>query len=335
MGSLGPREGASIHSSLKFDGTADYYLRVNIVTSRYDSPLGCGTHSEWRPPHLKGLVDVIWHFAGPTTTPYKRILPNGRVEILVNLGESYRIIKGAGTEVLRAAWIGGLLTSPQVIEQPARQNVLGIRMRPGAAFALLAMPMRELTGFQVTLHDVIGDAASELAERCAEAGSVSQVFSRAARWVADRVREAPAVDPAIAWSVARIEEQGGAVPIGELRERTGLSKTRLAASFRDQIGAAPKLYARLIRFGRVTEKLQRGAGSLVDVAIDAGFYDQPHMNAEFRELGGLSPLEFIAARYPVGDGTTAHAAPPAVQIGSLKQMNRVGAGPKSPNRKAA
>jgi AraC-like DNA-binding protein len=298
---------------LKFNRVGDYYSSVTIVTSRYDSPLGVGTYSEWHPPNLRGLVDTVWHFSGPTTSPYKRILPNGRVELLVNLGESYRIIKGAGTPVLRAAWIGGLLTSPQVIEQPARQNVLGIRLYPTAAHTLLAVPMREITDLQVALDDLIDHAASELAERCAEAASVRQLFLCAARWMSERVSDARRIDPAIAWSAARIEAHGGVVPIAELRERIGLSKTRFAASFRDRIGVAPKLYARLVRFGRATEMLQRGAGSLVDVVLAAGFYDQPHMNAEFRELGGLTPLDFIAARHPVGDGTTARADPPGAR----------------------
>jgi AraC-like DNA-binding protein len=173
--------------------------------------------------------------------------------------------------------------------------------------------MSEITGFQVALDDLIGRAAGELVGRCAEAKSTRQLFRCVAEWISERVIHARGVDPAIAWSVARIEDHGGALPIGELRRRTGLSKTRLAASFRDQVGVPPKLYARLVRFRRATEMLQRGPASLVDTALEAGFYDQPHMNAEFRELGGLTPLDFIAARHPVGDGNTARADPPGAR----------------------
>jgi AraC-like DNA-binding protein len=42
-----------------------------------------------------------------------------------------------------------------------------------------------------------------------------------------------------------------------------------------------------------------GEGTLADVALAAGYYDQPHMNGEFRELSGFSPREFLATvRYP-------------------------------------
>ena len=79
----------------------------------------------------------------------------------------------------------------------------------------------------------------------------------------------------------------------------------MAATFREQLGLAPKLYARVVRFGRVLGMLQPGTEPLIEVALTAGYYDQPHMNADFRELGGLVPREFLAARHPVGDGTTA------------------------------
>jgi AraC-like DNA-binding protein len=53
--------------------------------------------------------------------------------------------------------------------------------------------------------------------------------------------------------------------------------------------------------------LQRG-GAIADAALSAGFYDQPHMNADFREFAGMTPAQFVAAsRYP----NTASLAEPA------------------------
>jgi transcriptional regulator GlxA family with amidase domain len=79
-----------------------------------------------------------------------------------------------------------------------------------------------------------------------------------------------------------------------------MSKSRLVSRFRDQVGVTPKVYSRLIRFRRACAMLDAGGASLADVAVAAGYYDQPHMNAEFRELAGLTPREFLAVRYPGG-----------------------------------
>lgn len=55
------------------------------------------------------------------------------------------------------------------------------------------------------------------------------------------------------------------------------------------------------------DQLGTGEAKLADVALDAGYCDQAHMNAEFRDFAGISPTEFPAARYPDGSGNTARA----------------------------
>jgi AraC-like DNA-binding protein len=111
--------------------------------------------------------------------------------------------------------------------------------------------------------------------------------------------------------VAQLDACGGATPIAVMRGRTGLSDTRLVEAFRDQVGLAPKLDGRVVRFHRALGQLQSGGPvRLTDVALDAQFYDQAHMNAEFRVLGGVTHRAFLAAPHPVGDGSTIGEGPP-------------------------
>jgi AraC-like DNA-binding protein len=277
---------------------------VQHVTTRNEGPFGCWTSTHLRPPHLAGLVDQIWYSEGTTTFAGERIFPNGKVEIAVVLSEPYRLVEGAGPRLLTAT-VSGLQSHPLVIEGPSRHRVLGIRLRAAGAYAVLARPMAELSDLTVELCDVLGREARELADRCHDARSPEACLGIAAAWVSARVARTRGVDPAIAAVAAEIERARGDVSIAWLRERTGVSRARFAATFREQIGLAPKLYARIARFHRVLATLQQGGGTLADVALDAGYYDQPHMNADFRELAGVSPSEFIAARYPSGDGSTA------------------------------
>ena len=263
------------------------------------------TYREWRPVHLAGLVELVWYYQGPSSHPRKRIFPNGRVEVLVNLGQPYRTLVGTGVRWLKTGCLSGLHAGPMVIEQPARQDVLGVRLHPAGARALIASPMREVTDTHLDLADLFGRSADELVERCQEVTSLEERVRLAASWVESRVRGARPADPAIGWCAARIEGTAGSVPIAELRAQTGLSKTRLLAGFRDHVGVAPKLFARIVRFRRVLKTLQSGTQPLAQVALDAGYYDQPHMNAEFGELAGITPMQFLAHRHPVGDGTTA------------------------------
>jgi AraC-like DNA-binding protein len=268
-----------------------------IVTTDYDSALGCWTSSLWQPPHLARFVERFWYSAGTTSVSRERLLPNGLVELAICMAEPHRLVEGAGTKTLRLC-LTGLQTGPMVIEHPGYHRVLGLRLHPAGAYALLSLPMGEVSGLTVDLRDLLGEAANELAERCHETVSVERCFHVAADWVAERVVRSRALDPRIAWSVGRIEQSSGQVPIGELREFTGLSKTRLASVFRDQVGVLPKVYSRIVRYRRALALLDCEAPSLAEVALQAGYYDQSHMTTQFRELGGLTPREFVATRYP-------------------------------------
>jgi len=285
---------------------------MRIETARGFTPLGAWSYSTWRPPQLDGLVDHVWAYEGPSIHRRKRVFPNGRVELLLNFGDRYRVLEGGDPAICRSAWIGGPQTGPMVIEQPAQQQVLGVRLRPAGARAIVACPLHELTGLSVDLADVVGQAAGELLERCHAAASLAHRFRLVAEWISRCFLRAHGIDDAVAWAVAQLDASGGTVPIAALRERTGLSKAQLVQAFRDEVGLPPKLYGRVVRFHQTLALLQSaGAGRLTDVALDARFYDQPHMNAEFRALGGLTPREFLALRHPVGDGSTAGDGPSA------------------------
>jgi hypothetical protein len=241
---------------------------MKLDTIAGDLPCGGWRYSAWRPAHLAWAVDHVWQFEGPTAHRRKRIFPNGMLELLVNFVEPYRFVAERGR--LPAVSLTGMQSGPLLIDQPAHQSVLGVRLRPLGAYALLGRPLRELSGLVVALDEPLGRAADELAGRAADAVSVEARFQRVAEWLSVRLAHGRRGEEAITWAAMRIEASGGGVPIAELRARTGLSKARLAGTFRDQIGLTPKLYARLVLFRRVLAVVQNGDPRLSEVALATG-----------------------------------------------------------------
>jgi AraC-like DNA-binding protein len=274
-----------------------------IEIQTHDSPLGRWTIAGWHPAHLAGIVDGIWYFEGFVGLPRERIFPDGRTDLIVHLGPRYGQVEGAGrVERYPRVCLSGILLRSNLIEAPPGEcAVLGVRLHPVGAYALLGRPLHDFAGITVDLSDLVASASAELAERCTKPASPEGRLRAAAGWIAERVARATGADPAVAWTAAEIERQGGAVSIAALRDRTGWSKSRLAERFKEQIGVAPKVLARIVRFRRALVRLHRQGeeGSLADLALRSGYYDQPHFNAEFRELAGFSPGEYLAAsRYP-------------------------------------
>jgi len=122
-------------------------------------------------------------------------------------------------------------------------------------------------------------------------------FPFAVAWLAARILPDRSGLDATAHRIARrIAATAGSRPVGPLRVDAGLSDARLVGLFREQVGVTPKCYARIHRFAHALSLLSRPGASLAGVALEAGYYDQPHMNAEFRRMARLTPGEFLAAR---------------------------------------
>jgi AraC-like DNA-binding protein len=261
-------------------------------------------YREQQPVQLAAHVDRIWFFEGPTACVHKRIFPNGKVELLVNMAEPYRVAEGMDGEQLPDACLTGLLAGPLVIAQPAWQRVLGVRLRPAGVLALFGTPVGELSGRAVDLEALHGRDARALMERCRHAPTADGCLALARSWLEERLRQ-PSRPPApeVLWAARRIEGAGGAIATEALRRDAGFSKARWARTFQAQVGLTPKLYARVVRLSRWLSTVQQG--DPLARAVAQGFYDQPHMAGEVRRLTGLTPRQVLSRRHPVGDGSTA------------------------------
>jgi len=283
-----------------------------MITRSVDGPLGRWRHSSCRPSHLAGLVEDVWLFDGVLTNRRERTFPNGLLEIFVHLGERYRLVEDGGAArnwLCPSSCVTGLQLGHLVVEAPAtRVAVLGVKLTPAGAYAIFARPMHEITRLTVDVSDLIGAASRELSEECGTATSDEACLRAAVAWIDARLGRGVRLDPAVEWMSAEIRRRHGAVSIASLRERTGWSKSRLASIFLQQVGVAPKQLARLARFNRVLRRLHTAPAPLSELSMACGYYDQPHMTAEFRELSGLTPTEFAGAiRYPLSVNVAEHA----------------------------
>ena len=86
----------------------------------------------------------------------------------------------------------------------------------------------------------------------------------------------------------------------ELVRDAGWSRRHFTSRFTRATGLRPKAFARVLRFQRAKELLVRPDASLAAIALDAGYYDQAHLNRDFRAFAGCTPTELMARRLPAG-----------------------------------
>jgi AraC-like DNA-binding protein len=79
--------------------------------------------------------------------------------------------------------------------------------------------------------------------------------------------------------------------LNDLADLVGVNRYYLARSFKKCYNISPLLYQRNIRFNYAKEELKKNV-SLIDLALDLGYYDQSHFTNDFTAFTGTSPGEY-------------------------------------------
>ena len=88
---------------------------------------------------------------------------------------------------------------------------------------------------------------------------------------------------------SRLDES---VSLSRVAREVGVHPVYFAAAFRRFHGCSPGQYLRRKRFERARHLISNPDVSLAQVAIDAGFSDQSHLNRVFRRFTGMTPGQY-------------------------------------------
>ncbi|MDZ7729653.1 MAG: helix-turn-helix domain-containing protein [Dehalococcoidia bacterium] len=178
-----------------------------------------------------------------------------------------------------------------------------VDFRPLGARMLLGMPLHELTNQAVTVEDALGPDGRILAEKLRAAPTWDACFDLLDAFITARLATAQPVPEGIAWALARLRRNDPDTTIGGLADALGVSHRALIAMFRDYIGLTPRMVARVARFRRTVETIDRERpASLADLAVDCGYYDQSHLHRDFRQFAGMTPAEYVRRLAPDNGG---------------------------------
>jgi AraC-like DNA-binding protein len=250
----------------------------------------------------------------------RREVPSGEVVLIIGFGPELEATyprAAPGRAIRVRSFVAGLHDTHCIVESPGTQSGIQLNLTPLGAHVLLGVPMHQLTNRVVDLEALLGRDAGLMVEMLHEAPDWAARFEILDRALVRRLEAARPASPDVAWAWRRLIESRGRLPVGELCEELGCSRKHMLRRFNEQIGMAPKTYARVLRFQRAAHLLghrdgeswvdetERGIGdemSWGEIALECGYFDQAHMNRDFREFAGASPGELKASLLPDGGG---------------------------------
>ncbi len=230
---------------------------------------------------LQEHVVCYWRRSAGLQESMARVLPDGCVDVI--------------WENERSPYIAGPATEALISRLEAGGEIVGVRLRPGAAHRLLGVSAGELRDQRVPLRDVWSQERSlaweEVAERETLGERLRAIEAAVERRLAVTEDDDPNVSRAIAWLAGRpsgrVEELAGLIGIGERQIRR---------RFERAVGYGPKRLHRIMRLQYLLWLAERGGESprdLAGLALTAGYADQAHMTREVAALSGVTPVQLL------------------------------------------
>jgi AraC-like DNA-binding protein len=263
------------------------------------SPIPAGYFEHDPPADLAGDVVCFWtRLPEPETAPESRIhrvLPDGCVDIVIGFGGD--AASGRRLEVTEAIGVGAM-TRPIVIAGEMPDFYVGVRFRPGRAMSALGVPGSELTDDRIA-YSSISEASDADLEMLSGLESNEERLAAVVALVRRRLVGASQIPFSVRAAVQRITVANGNLRVAGLAGDIGITRQQLARQFAMHVGVTPKTFARVMRGRAALARADAARAAYprdVDwsaIALDLGYYDQPHFIDDFKALTGMTPSRWV------------------------------------------
>jgi AraC-like DNA-binding protein len=251
---------------------------------------------------LNTCIRSLWYARMPQASHSReRILPTGRVQIILNLARDFLLDCPEGAEPSRQSpsLIVGARSVYEIIDTSDMADLIGIVFEPGGFPPFVGDCADLFSNRSVDLGCVWGNAAPSLRDRLRELATPQARLHSLEQFLLLKFNDRMTRHPVVNFALSRFRRAPGMATVHEVARSTGWSERRFSQIFREQVGFSPKVFARIVRFQRAVQQLHNGIDlPWAELALDCGFYDQSHFANEFRAFSGIDATTYSAGARP-------------------------------------
>lgn len=221
-----------------------------------------------------------------------RVLPNTSLAIAFRCKGNVNYIRENRYDNLPISTISGIRKSVRLINYSEQTVTIVILFKEAGAKAFFKEPLHELFEESVSLDNFIPQKKIAIIEELlAEAKTNNQKIAIIEQFLLSRLHDYKP-DKLISAAIAIIQSKKGVIKIKELADTLYISQDAFEKRFRKTIGSSPKQFCYVVRIKSIIDQKQDNQ-NLIDLAFDAGYFDQPHFNKDFKLFTGQTPSEFF------------------------------------------
>jgi AraC-like DNA-binding protein len=195
------------------------------------------------------------------------------------------------------AFVWGVGTTRTSHELRGRGWVLGTRFLPGGFRPFAGVAVGTITDRVVPLREIVGrEEADALERRVREEGATPARIAHVEAFLRSRAAGPDARVEEVAGIVRLLLDEPEITRVDQLAARCHVSPRTLQRLFHEYVGVSPKWVVQRQRLHTAAERIaERPDVDLAALAIDLGYFDQPHFIKEFKGVVGRTPAEYAAA----------------------------------------
>ncbi|MBR0599367.1 helix-turn-helix domain-containing protein [Sinanaerobacter chloroacetimidivorans] len=235
---------------------------------------------------LYGIVSDFYQFDSTSSIGEVCVIPDGCIDLL------FRYDRNGVTMTLE-----GYHRKKVVIPINQVGSAFGVRFVPGGLMNVIKVQTSDLIGSQIPLTDVVKkDLLLDLMENAQDFGERIDFISR---YLLNRIHKSYGSVDIVRYCTEKIITHQGNVLIRDLSKETGYTTRYLRNLYHQHVGISPKELCEIIQFQasfmRLAILLKGNRNvSLCDIALQAGYYDQSHMNKCYQKMVGCLPQKFYS-----------------------------------------
>lgn len=248
-------------------------------------------------PNLRPWVRRLWYCNAPHVEHRReRVLPNGCMQLIVNLSRNYLTDcgeDGQTTQRLPQAIVVGTRARYEVVATEDMKELLGVVIEPGGFAGLFHERADLFFERSIGLQDVRPSASLTdwLRDLPVPADKLTAMDVFLTRCLRPGIRRSEIVDQAM--HLFRERD----LCVADCARSVGFSERRLSQVFREHVGLTPKMWCRIRRFQVAVRALHSGVDlAWAELALRCGYYDQSHFANDFHAFSGINPTTYSALR---------------------------------------